>query len=71
MSNKTAITELFEKYGHLLPDVEDEYKEKERQQHEKTAIDMVNIALDNLGNKNSKMEDKFNKYYSKTFEQWT
>lgn len=29
---KTPIQELFEKYGHLLPDVEKEYLEKEKQQ---------------------------------------
>lgn len=27
---KTPIAELFEKYGHLLPDVENEYLEKEK-----------------------------------------
>lgn len=29
---KTAITELFERYGHLLPDIEKEFLEKEKQQ---------------------------------------
>ena len=30
MKQKTAIQQLFESYGHLLPDVENEYLEKER-----------------------------------------
>lgn len=29
---KTAMQELFEKYGHLLPDVEKEFIEKEKEQ---------------------------------------
>lgn len=28
---KTPMQELFEKFGHLLPNVEDEYVEKERE----------------------------------------
>lgn len=41
--------------------------ETEKQQHEKIAIDMVNICLDNLNNLDCKMEDEFNKYYTSTF----
>lgn len=31
MLNKTPMQELFAKFGHLLPNVEDEYVEKEKQ----------------------------------------
>ena len=31
MLNKTPMQELFEKFGHLLPNIEDEYIEKEKQ----------------------------------------
>lgn len=41
---------------------------KERQQHERTAIDVVNIALDNIGIPDNKMEEKFNEYWKSIFE---
>lgn len=41
--------------------------EKELQQNEKVAIDMVNIAIDKGGKEGVSMENEFNKYYESTF----
>lgn len=53
----------------LLPaNWQEKFLAKERQQHERTAIDVVNIALDNIGIPDNKMEEKFNEYWINTFE---
>lgn len=54
---KTAITELFERYSHLLPDIEKEFLEKEKQQ----IIDAVSNG------RNYKNEDG-SQYYNETFK---
>lgn len=41
----------------------------EREVIEKSCVKMVNIALDNLGNKNVSMEKEFENYYNETFKQ--
>lgn len=33
---ETAMMELFEKYGHLLPNISEEFIKKEREQHGRT-----------------------------------
>ena len=63
MTKKTAITELFEKYGHLLPDVESEFKEIYKQQiieaHKKGQ----------LWNKSGYSPDECEQYYTETYKQ--
>jgi hypothetical protein len=44
-----------------------ELLEVEKQQREKTAIDMVNIYRDSLNEESINMEEKFNTYYSEAF----
>jgi len=41
--------------------------EKELEQNEKVAIDMVNIAIDRGGKEGISMENEFNNYYQRTF----
>jgi len=55
---KTPIVELFEKFGHLLPDVENEYLEKEKQAIEEA------VKKANLEGK-IEMADYYNKKYKK------
>lgn len=59
---KTPIAELFEKYGHLLPDVENEYLEKE-----KKAIE-VNIQLSNDSNLSKEFIEWRDKYFDKNIK---
>jgi hypothetical protein len=60
MTQKTAIQELFEKYGHLLPNVKKKYLEKEKEQIK----DAFNSAA-KLGNYFVDIEDE--EYYNETF----
>lgn len=41
--------------------------DKELEQNELVAIDMVNIAIDRGGKEGVSMENEFNKYYERTF----
>lgn len=58
---KTPIQELFEKYGHLLPDVEKEYLEKEKQQ----IINAYDTAVFNTFSNSSKPFQIGKEYYRK------
>lgn len=69
--NKSAMQELIDKIDKnelFGSGWRDKFLEKEKRQHEKIAIDMVNICLDNTNNPDFKMEDEFNKYYNETFK---
>jgi len=41
----------------------------EREAFEKVSVDMVNIAIDNLGNPNASMANEFENYFNQTFTQ--
>lgn len=62
MKQKTAMQELFEKFGHLLPNVQEEYLEKEKQQ---IMNDFNNGVNDECLGKNTTPEQ----YYSETYNQ--
>jgi len=48
MTDQTAIQELFEKYGHLLPDVKKKYLEKEKQQIEEDFYQGYNKDVEDI-----------------------
>ena len=73
---KTVIEQVFEKHDNSFDKMDflrwlssnrKDLLKTEKEQQEKTSIDMINIALDNLNNPDCKMEEEFNKYYDKTF----
>jgi hypothetical protein len=63
MKQQTAIQELFEKYGHLLPDVKEEYFLKERQQHGDTWDEAI-MQNHKRGNVISRSLCDFDDYFS-------
>jgi hypothetical protein len=85
MKQKTPLTEAIEKikemyenenitgfskraYAQCL-DILESKLPKEKEVIEKACIDMVNIALDNVGNKNVSMQKEFETYFNETFTQ--
>lgn len=59
---KTAMQELFEKFGHLFPNIETEYLEKEKQQ----IIDLCTEAYKTgLGYKEYSALDSYNETFKK------
>ena len=64
MTQKSAMTELFEKYGHLLPNIEDKYIELERTQIEEA------YSYGYMDGYNGDAYDKSD-YYTKTYKNET
>jgi len=62
---KTLQERIF--FDGVISIIEAKYIEKERQQIEKIAIDMVNIAIYRGVKEGVSMEDEFNKYYDSYF----
>jgi len=60
-NTKTAMLELFERFGHLLPNIEKEFLEKEKQQ--------IIHAYEEGQRSEAKQEfwTKGNKYYEETY----
>jgi altronate dehydratase len=53
----------------IIKRIDEELLPKEKEVIEKACIDMVNIALDNVGNKNVSMQKEFETYFNETFTQ--
>ena len=71
---KTPITELFEKYGHLLPDVQKEFLDKEAQQLQPVATTIGKEGIKELykewESKSNKIYHNENHYSEATFPEW-
>ena len=68
MTEETAIQELFEKYGYLLPDVKEKYLEKEKQQHGMTWDNAI-LQNEKRGNVISRSLCDFDDYFSDKYKQ--
>lgn len=60
---KTAMNELFERFGHLMPDTEKEFLEKEKQQ----IIDAFESANSEIHNEDGSFKTG-EQYYNETFK---